>query len=365
MNGAMPERSGRGDDCCEPFPRSVGEKKGLGLGLRLSLSKPRRSESESDDCSEPSSQSQGNNINLNPCKRQKIAAKVKELPEDILVDILMTLPVKSLDAIDFRVSAPCDGLLCGVVKRVERVSLILWNPSLREYVELAAPPHPKIFRSVNGIGYNPHADEYKVVRIVPGPDFVEYKPVVYVLGLKTNLWKRIPSISPISLLGHSEISINGSIYWTDQSGSLVIRFDLVTLKFSLVAQFFVKHWHKTLLMNIGGSLCVAALGSKRDHFVRVWSLSPNNTWNRLLTLHVVSSFINICMLPHFTWSSAFLLRILFRKLFEFYTNYYGIGFSPGDKPYYEDLKQAYCYKESLLSPRHLLCHPSESEPSSL
>lgn len=57
MNGAKPERSGRGDDCREPFPRSVGAKKGL--GLRLSLSRPRRSQSQSDDCSEPSSQSQG------------------------------------------------------------------------------------------------------------------------------------------------------------------------------------------------------------------------------------------------------------------------------------------------------------------
>ena len=244
-----------------------------------------------------------------------------------------------------------------MVKRVERVSLILWNPSLREYVESAAPPHTKSFHRVNGIGYNPHADEYKVVRIVLGPHFDEYKPVVYVLGLNTNLWKRIPIIPPIFLLGHSEISINGSIYWTDQTGSFVIRFDLV-----LVAQFFVKHWHMTLLMNIRGSLCVAALGSKRDHFVRVWSLSPNNTWNRLHTLRV-SSFINVCMLAHFTWSSAFLLRLLFRKLFDFYSNFYSIGFSPGDKPYYEELKQAYCYKESLLSPRHLLCHPSE--PSSL
>ena len=206
-------------------------------------------------------------------------------------------------------------------------------------MELAAPPHPK--------SYNPHADEYRVVRIVPGPRFDEYKPVVYVLGLKTNLWNRIPSIPPIFLLGYSEISINGSIYWTDQTGSFVICFDLVTLKFSLVAQFFVKHWHKTLLMNIRGSLCVAALGSKTDHFVRVWSLSPNNTWNRLHTLRV-SSLINICMLPHFTWSSAFLLRLLFRKLFDFYSNFYGIGFSPGDKPYYEELKQAYCYKESTF-----------------
>ncbi|KAL0000873.1 hypothetical protein SO802_014654 [Lithocarpus litseifolius] len=68
---------------------------GAGAGLRLSLSKPRRSQSESDDCSEPLSQPQGNNIHRNPCKRQKIA-KVKELPEDILVDILMTLPIKSL-----------------------------------------------------------------------------------------------------------------------------------------------------------------------------------------------------------------------------------------------------------------------------
>ena len=44
-----------GDDCCEPLPQSVGEKKGL--GLRLSLSKPRRSQSKSDDCFEPLSQS--------------------------------------------------------------------------------------------------------------------------------------------------------------------------------------------------------------------------------------------------------------------------------------------------------------------
>ena len=259
------------------------------------------------------------------------------------------------EAIKFTVCSQCDGLLCVAVKMVERVALIVWNPSLREYIELPPTPHPKIFDSLHGIGYDPHSQDYKVVRISQGRHRMYCKPAVHVLALKTQVWKRVRNAPPILCMDEA-IPLNGSLYWTGESG-LILRFDLVTEKFSVVLLHVYKTWCWSKLVNIRGSLCLAGLHSKLDEFVRVWSLSPKDVWNRLLTTHA-SSFLKSCTPPGFTWSSAFILRLLCRSYIKLQHNAFFIK-----KPDSDTSTQVFCYKESLVSPSRLLCLPSE--PSSL
>ena len=406
-------------------------------------------------------------MHLNPCKRQKIAVKtkVKELPEDVLGDILMRLPVKSLvrlrcvsnswlslithhtfvrlhlnyhhrdderdenhknqlqmdgviriqphksfsyeygeidvglekeeameeiifdiyyyqkekededyaiekveedyeeddekeeeidcpsilrTAMKFTVVGQCNGLLCmEVAKKVGRVVLIIWNPSLREYIKLPRPPHPKKFKVIHGIGYDPHSEDYKVVRIVQGSQPYEYKPVVYVLALKTKLWRRIPSIPPFVVSGDEAIFANDSLYWIGDDHSVVIRFDLVEEKFLLLDLPVRSNWYFSILVNNRGSVCLATFVNSKDDLVRVWSLSPKNVWIKLVTIHG-PSFVKSWTPPRLTWSSAFLFRLLSRGNGEICQR---LGFRKFRKKFV--VEQAFCYKESLVSPRGL------------
>ena len=90
----------------------------------------------------------------------------------------------------------CDGLVC--VHDDERKEMGIWNPLMRRCKRLPNKPIEKPFRSAEyvkpkfGFGYDPHNDDYKVMRLVEIFDGI--KPVldfeVYIYSLKSHSWKK-------------------------------------------------------------------------------------------------------------------------------------------------------------------------------
>ena len=412
--------------------------------MRLTLFKQRRSDCYYQPCESVVLRKEGDVLNMPLNKRQKMSenVKVNELPEDILVEILVRLPVKSLvrfrcvcnswfsllthprfvrdhlkhdheqhenhmrmegviqilvdspfsshwkeeeeleeleeteelelegeeEEIDcssilrdtnmFKVWGHCDGLLCGVVENLEVLALIVWNPSLREYIELSSSPHPTSPENrymIHGIGYDTHSEDYKVVKIFQSqPYFMKpIKPEVYVLSLKANSWKRIPNTLSFSMSSHQGIHVNGSIYWiVEFPVSSILCFDLVEEKISLVDLPVKKHWFECKLMNMQGSLCLSVFGADQLS-TRVFSLSPKDkdgtdrVWIKLFTIST-SCFLETYGPPDLTWNFEFLLKWSPRNVRK-------VSWSC-DLRYLSS--EAFHYKESLVSPHRLVCYPS-------
>ncbi|XP_022741869.1 F-box/kelch-repeat protein At3g06240-like [Durio zibethinus] len=95
------------------------------------------------------------------------AAITHSLPEDVVVDILARLPVKSLKrfrCVDIR--GYCNGIIC-LWNSVGGV--LLWNIGTKEFKILPMcpfeyPPSYKNCIEVAGLGYDSKRDEYKVIR---------------------------------------------------------------------------------------------------------------------------------------------------------------------------------------------------------
>ena len=224
----------------------------------------------------------------------------------------------------FKVWGHCDGLLCGVVENLEVLALIVWNPSLREYIELSSSPHPTSPENrymIHGIGYDTHSEDYKVVKIFQCVSFGErpkIKPEVYVLSLMTKSWKRIPNTLYFSISILDKIHVNGSIYWICMfPASTILCFDLVEENISLVDLPEKTNWSECKLMNMQGSLWLGLYGAKRLS-ISVFSLSPNDkdgtrVWIKLIRL-CTCCFHQTIRPPGLTWSLEFLLKWAWRRV---------------------------------------------------
>ncbi|XP_071933327.1 F-box/kelch-repeat protein At3g23880-like [Coffea arabica] len=133
----------------------------------------------------------------------------------------------------------CNGLFCIWMEG----ELFLWNPSLRQHKRLQSPvidtPHEIGANSFVGVavcafGYDPHNDDYKLVRIIKfsgrGPVRTETK----IYSLKSDSWRKIQEC-PYPFYAKSDGKFaNGSIYWLIDSGeatnqaSKIISFELST-----------------------------------------------------------------------------------------------------------------------------------------
>ncbi|KAL6125973.1 hypothetical protein ACLB2K_074024 [Fragaria x ananassa] len=117
---------------------------------------------------------------------------------------------------ELRVTGTCNGLVClesyydnSCKERLP--ALMLWNPSIRKIVKLPRIPgwgHPndyKVYRMYAplGFGYDPHSNDYKVLRIVilrSDRFSFRYSSVVQVYSLARGSWRRLSaSVAPLDL----------------------------------------------------------------------------------------------------------------------------------------------------------------------
>ncbi|KAL9320907.1 hypothetical protein ACSQ67_012746 [Phaseolus vulgaris] len=130
------------------------------------------------------------------------------LPNDLVVEILSRLPVKSLlqfspsticDDLNYPVKnkissygivGSCNGLLCFAIKGD---CALLWNPSTR--VSKKSPPFGNNWRSgcftAFGLGYDHVTEDYKVVAVFYDPNEIYSECKVKVYSMATNSWRKI------------------------------------------------------------------------------------------------------------------------------------------------------------------------------
>ncbi|KAF9589839.1 hypothetical protein IFM89_028774 [Coptis chinensis] len=170
------------------------------------------------------------------------------LPEDVMIEILARLPVKSLLR-----SGSCNGLIC---LSDEKTFMVICNPATNEYIEV--PFNLDEIEKITGwfnlsFGHDPHTDNYKVVRIdmyfssasIGDPGHCN----VYVYTLGTKQWRRIQT-PPYRLAYGRTPYLNGSLHWVELGNisrwdhrrqftncKSIISFDLKSEKFQEVPWF--------------------------------------------------------------------------------------------------------------------------------
>ncbi|XP_075484263.1 F-box protein CPR1-like isoform X2 [Primulina tabacum] len=180
------------------------------------------------------------------------------LPEEIVVEILARLPVKSLlkfrhcsvmslmqepstDAcsIDYPKKHPkkavwvvgsCNGLICLAINEKD---LFFWNPSTRKSKKLP-PVNVNVkrgFYNIYGFGYNECDDDYKVVGIfcVFG-NAGAYESMVKIYSSKINSWKRMEDFKGGVPLDDSGKFACGKLHWSaSRNLGFHFRWDIVSL----------------------------------------------------------------------------------------------------------------------------------------
>ncbi|XP_074277236.1 F-box protein At4g22390-like [Silene latifolia] len=127
---------------------------------------------------------------------------------------------------------------------------ILWNPSIRKFVEV---PEPIMvyetyggYESASGFGFDSISDDYKVVRVVRlldlGPKFGGTQ--VEVFSLKSGCWRIIGVGPSYSIKRRSSEYIpcflNGSVYWVGSrfvcpnNENVIVKFDMSTETFEII-----------------------------------------------------------------------------------------------------------------------------------
>ncbi|XP_059635846.1 F-box/kelch-repeat protein At3g06240-like [Cornus florida] len=123
----------------------------------------------------------------------------------------------------------CRGLVLCHTRR--RCALSLVNPSTREFMRLPISQlHKTSFRSV-GLGYDPSADDYKVVQLSthPFPRKTDMNMTLY--SLKSNSWRRIRDFPFRAESMDSGVFVNGNFHWFNPDMSKIVSFHLAEEKF--------------------------------------------------------------------------------------------------------------------------------------
>ncbi|KAG5237605.1 F-box/kelch-repeat protein [Salix suchowensis] len=258
------------------------------------------------------------------------SAKKNRVPEDVMMDILIALPIKSIlrfrclskswnslitdknfinaylaqakpllllrrcEAGCFDIIGSCNGVVClsDIDHQGRTKSLILWNPTIRKHLNLPLPklcgPHSATW----GFGFDLSSDDYKF----------------QVFSLKRRSWERInyrPALGPFCVAPEAcknsgycnQVAFNGILHWlvyreeNDSRHSFVLSFDLSNDKFGeiMLPQRLARvdiFW--MVISEFDDSL--AALFYRRDaKSVDVWFMREygvRNSWDRLYRIQV-------------------------------------------------------------------------------
>ncbi|XP_059633486.1 F-box/kelch-repeat protein At3g06240-like [Cornus florida] len=224
-------------------------------------------------------------------ERREESSSIKSLPNDVVMDILSRLPVKSLikewrsaivvfsgniiepsGKVDYPLNFECqsgkflgccDGLILYSTSPYSSCEeeLHLLNPSTRK-VKRLHPPFKSItggvtygFGGAYGFGYDALIDDYKVVHI---PDC--HKSITTLYTRKTNSWRRIQDI-PYHVMCSAPAAalLNGALHWLTKDMSKIVSLNLEEEKFQvfiLPAEFETQQRKAYLVTVLRGCLCV-------------------------------------------------------------------------------------------------------------
>ena len=100
------------------------------------------------------------------------------------------------------VVGPCNGLVCladDSERYHSKYNFILWNPSVRKFLKLPAPPNATYFTHNVGFGFDAKTNDYKVVSFVTSGGISQMgdSPLKFqVYSLVTADWRMVTTCLP-------------------------------------------------------------------------------------------------------------------------------------------------------------------------
>ncbi|XP_058187819.1 F-box/kelch-repeat protein At3g17530-like [Rhododendron vialii] len=108
------------------------------------------------------------------------------------IDISST-GLESLDIRDLQLLGPCNGVVC-LTKRSFNSTMVICNPSMREFRVLPRPSQKKDYETNMGFGFDPSTNDYKVVKfgcLDPYSINNPYSETVEIYDLSTDCWREV------------------------------------------------------------------------------------------------------------------------------------------------------------------------------
>ncbi|KAM7505269.1 hypothetical protein LguiB_004173 [Lonicera macranthoides] len=251
------------------------------------------------------------------------------LPKDVMVDILLRLPVKSL----LRLRSVCkpwyvlltgsnfitthfSGTNAGKVLVVsdpvrswrciidDRPSMVLWNPATRQFRYLE--PH-----SLHGIAFLPDSHDYKLLAFQgsfgkEGP--CKFSLLVYTLSLDS--WRSTEIPPPSSYFCSSAFELNGVFHWLSYvSGKqkIIVSFDLCDEVFSQMAlpdSCAIGDEIIWKLVVLKGSLSAIVYSKPKeiDNWFEIWVMTKYGVQESWTKLHTIGPFSRV--VPVGSWKNG-------------------------------------------------------------
>ncbi|KAJ3673598.1 hypothetical protein LUZ60_005590 [Juncus effusus] len=190
----------------------------------------------------------------------------------------------------------CDGLICMIGNK----KMAVFNPATRKYVSVPNPSFQKGYDWLSqgfwndrhadwGFGFNPYANEYKIVHIYyeQNPDHGWRRAEVLTLG-KDCSWRQIGECSAVVPYYEARY-IGAALYWI-LSDPAILFFDLSEEKLGLIEAPKEKHDKCTCeIMDLNGRLCWVSAWAGQDGTVNLWALNEpvknKSSWTLLCTIN--------------------------------------------------------------------------------
>ncbi|XP_058187810.1 F-box protein At3g07870-like [Rhododendron vialii] len=131
------------------------------------------------------------------------------------IDISFT----GLDIEKLQLLGPCNGVVC-LIRLALNSTIVICNPSMREFRVLPQPSHKKGYMANLGFGFDHYTNDYKVVRFgYLDPEFktcwLDERIEIY--ELSTDCWREVDAASPVEYgfecTYSSCVSWNGDFFW--------------------------------------------------------------------------------------------------------------------------------------------------------
>ncbi|KAL6513168.1 hypothetical protein OROGR_020654 [Orobanche gracilis] len=191
----------------------------------------------------------------------------------------------------------CNGLIC----LCKDHNFALWNPCTGKYEKIPNPDFhfehvSNVFHCLtHGLGYDPSADDYKIVSILQQHNRLKGGTVhtaVQVYSSKTKSWKQIQHFCYFVCYPCNGVFTSGALHWVARqvpdlysSSNLLIAFDLGVEKCRVVKQpnYVDTDFHMSLGL-LGGSLCFLCHYPKESFDLWVMADYPTESWTKLISI---------------------------------------------------------------------------------
>ncbi|KAL6318168.1 hypothetical protein AAG906_035673 [Vitis piasezkii] len=156
-----------------------------------------------------------------------------------------------------------NGLVCISIRDMEKDTIFVWNPSIKESKRLPSKPFEQLFYLVSyAFGYDSITDDYKVVRLVCCSIDDSYEYHVEVFSLRSNAWRKIRSFPYFLFTDEAGKHGQNNDHW------FIASLDLATESYQVVPQpDCASETLKPIIRVLGGQFCIIF---EYDDIIDVW-----------------------------------------------------------------------------------------------